>query len=612
LSPEPVLLPLDKELQERLHWLTGLRWIAGFAILAGIFLAPPLLGVRLPRAPMLAIALTLLSYNLVLHLKRDWFASTPARARNNVYLQVALDWAALTATVYLTGGIVSPVCLVYAFHLIIGAILLSRGACYLLACGAGVLLGILALATPVEILPQGTVLRGLAERPGVPLHIWIDLTAFFFVTTWLATSITARLRRKEDDLSRSTQALDRSLQEMESLYGVGQLVNSTLDLDEVLRLIAEQTTRLFGAKGCFVRILARDGKTLSIGGSYGLSPEYIGKGPVRLERSRVDIEVLDGRTIQVADVTEDARFQYREEARREGLRSMLSCPMRAKDRTLGVIRVYTGEPRVFGAGEERLLQNLANLGALALQNARSYGDLQALEKERIWFARMTHHQLRSPLAAVQGAIDALPYAGPLNDAQEDLVGRARRRIADSFDTIRDLLDTAAAQRFQEAEGLGPVRPVESLRRALETAREQARSRGLSIREEIAGEDVAVRGSADDLEKIFSNLLTNAVNYTPAGEVRVGMLPAGDSVEILVEDTGIGIAKEEVGRVFEAFYRSPAAKATGVPGTGLGLSIVSRLAQRMGGSVSVESEPGKGSRFTVRLPLDSAVPPSSAR
>ena len=584
MSQEPVQLPLDKELQERLHWLTGLRWIAGFAILAGIAMGPGVLGMPLPVVPLMAVALTLLSYNLVLHLKREWFAATPERARNTAYLQIGLDWAALTATVYLTGGISSPACLAYAFHLIIGAILLSRAACYLLACGVGVLLGVLAWLTP-----DGS------------LRTWAILTLFFLVTTWLATSITARLRQKEDALSRTTLALDRSFQEMESLYNIGQLVNSTLDLDEVLRLLAEHTTRLFGVKACFVRIFDRDGKTLSIGGSYGLSREYIDKGPVDVGKSWVDFEVLKGRTIQVADVTEDLRFQYREEARREGLRSMLSCPMRAKDRTLGVLRIYTAQPRVFGAQEEKLLLNLANLGALALQNARSFGDLQALDRERIWFARMTHHQLRSPLAAAQGAIDALPYAGPLNDAQKDLVERAGRRIRDSFDTIRDLLDSAAAQRFREEEAAEPVRLDEALRRALDTAREQAASKGLTFEEKTEWERCVARADPADLEKIFSNLLTNAVNYTSSGGIVFGARCADGWVEAWVEDTGIGIGREDLDRVFEAFYRTQAAKDSGAVGTGLGLSIVSRMVQRLGGTVSVESEPGKGSRFTVRLP-----------
>ncbi|MBE0569237.1 MAG: GAF domain-containing sensor histidine kinase [Deltaproteobacteria bacterium] len=594
MIPESFHLPLDKELQERLHWLTRLRWAAGLAILAAIAVGPKILGIPLPRLPLLGVAFTLLAYNLVLHLNLRWIASTPVSARNAVYLQIGLDWAALSATVYLTGGIVSPVILAYAFHLIIGAILLSRRVCYLLTCAASALLGILAWMTPVD-------------GPREPFRIWVEFTIFFFVTTWLANSIAARLREKEDALSLSRQALDRSYQELESLHKIGQLVNSTLDLKEVLGLIAEHTTRLFGVRGCFVRTFDKSGKTLSIGGSHGLSRAYIDKGPVEVEKSWVDFEVLKGRTIQVPDVTEDLRFQYREEARREGLRSMLSCPMRAKDRTLGVIRIYTAEPHVFGEQEERLLQNLANLGALALQNARSFGDLQALEKERIWFARMTHHQLRSPLAAAQGAIDALPYAGPLNDKQVDLVARASRRIQDSFDTIRDLLDSAAAQRFHEGEPetARPVRPAETLRRVLDTAREQARAKDLAFVEEPGGEDCIVRADPGDLEKIFSNLLTNAVNYTASGRIAFGMRPAEDGwVEAWVEDTGIGIDKDELERIFEGFYRTPAAKATGAVGTGLGLSIVSRLAQRLGGAVSVESEVGKGSRFTVRLPVAS--------
>lgn len=599
---EPILLPLDKELHERLHWFTRLRWVAGIAILIGIGLGPPLLGIRLPFLPLSFVALAVLFYNLILYLNRDWITATPARARQTVFLQIGLDWAALTFTVYLTGGIVSPVSLIYGFHLIIGAILLSRRACYLLACWASLLLGVLALMTvPVGYLTSDSVLWCLATDSSIAIHLWVGLTLFFLVTTYLATSITSQLREKEDALSRSGQALDRSYQEMESLYNIGQLVNSTLDLDEVLRLIAENTTRLFGAKACFLRLFDRSGKKLSIGASYGLSQAYINKGPVETEKSTVDSEVLKGMTIQVLEVSEDSRFQYREEARSEGLRSMLSCPIRVKDRTLGVIRVYTGEPHVFSEQEQRLLLNLANLGALAMQNAHTFGELQALDKEREWFTRTTHHQLRSPLAAAQGAIEALPFAGPLNAVQEELLARAKRRIQDSFDTVRDLLDSATAHRFQEADSLEPVPLLESLRRALDITREQARSKGLSFEEEVDGGDCLLQAEAGDLEKIFSNLLTNAVNYTFSGKVVFGMRRAGDSIEAWVEDTGIGIEHEEQDRIFNGFYRTAAAKATGVAGTGLGLSIVARLVKRLGGTITLNSKPGKGSRFLVRLP-----------
>lgn len=605
---EPILLPLDKELQERLHWFTRLRWVAGIAILIGVGLGPPLLGIRLPFLPLSLVALAVLSYNLVLYLNRHWIAAMPARTRQAVFLQIGLDWAALTLTVYLTGGIVSPVSLIYGFHLIIGAILLSRRACYLLACWASLLLGALAMMpVPVGYLTSDSVLWCLATDSNIALHLWVGLTLFFLVTTYLATSITSRLRGKEDALTRSRQALDRSYQEMESLYNIGQLVNSTLDLDEVLQLIAENTTRLFGAKACFLRLFDRNGKKLSIGASYGLSQAYINKGPVETEKSPVDSEVLKGMTIQVLEVSEDSRFQYREEARAEGLRSMLSCPIRVKTRILGVIRVYTGEPYVFNEQEQRLLLNLANLGALALQNAHAFGELRALDQEREWFARTTHHQLRSPLAAAQGAIEALPFAGPLNEAQVDLLARAKRRIQDSFDTVRDLLDSATAQRFQETDSLEPVRLVESLRRALDIAREQARSKGLSFEEELDEGDCILQAEAGDLEKIFSNLLTNAVNYTFSGKIVFGMRRAGDWIDAWVEDTGMGIEPEEQDRIFNGFYRTAAAKATGVVGTGLGLSIVARLVKRLGGTITVESEPGKGSRFLVRLPTANPRP-----
>ncbi len=602
VSSERILLPLDKELQERLAWFTRLRWAAGIAILVGIALGPPILGIPLPFVPLSLVALAVLLYNLILHLNRQRIAATPEGARHTVYLQIGLDWWALTLTVYLTGGIVSPVSLIYAFHLIIGAILLSRRACYFLAGCASLLLGALAF-TRMEAgyLTRDSVLWCLATDSRIGFHLWIGLTLFFLITTYLATSITAQLRAKEDALTRSGQALDRSYQEMESLYNIGQLVNSTLDLDEVLRLIAESTTRLFGAKACSLRLFDRSGKKLAIGASHGLSQAYLDKGPVETEKSSVDSEVLKGMTVQVLDVSKDARFQYREEAGREGLRSMLSCPIRVKHRTLGVIRVYTGEPHVFGETEQRLLLNLANLGALALQNARTFSELQALDKEREWFARTTHHQLRSPLAAAQGAIEAISFAGPLREAQKDLVARARRRIQDSLDTVRDLLDSAAAQRFQETESLEPVCLVTSVRHAVETAREQASAKGLSFEEETDGHVCLVQAEASDLEKIFSNLLTNAVNYTNTGKIVFRVRRAGDWIEASVEDTGIGIEPEERDRIFNGFYRTAAAKATGVVGTGLGLSIVARLVARLGGTISVESELGKGSNFLVRLP-----------
>lgn len=599
---DDVPIPLESELRERLGWLIRLRWVAGIGLLVGSLVGLPLLRFPRPYFPLAAVGLAVLAYNLSLRALGIRSGDTLLSLRRTVQVQIALDWAALTAVVHLTGGIRSPAAIGFVFHLILGSILLSRRACYLLASCAVLLMAILAPLTPYDLARSlgsaGELVPGGAV---VVAETWAGLAFLFFVTTYLATSITARLREKEEALARSERSVGRAYHGMAALYELGQTVNSTQNVNEVLSLIAQHATRLLHGKASFIRLLDPSGKTLYIGGSYGLSSAYLGKGPVEVARSLVDAEALRGAVVQVLEVGDDFRFQYREEARREGLRSMLSCPVRAKNRTLGIIRVYTGEPRVFGEQEQNLLMNLANLGAVAIENARSYGDLLALDQERVWFARTTHHQLRSPLAAVQAAIDALPFAGALSDTQKDLVARARRRIQDAFDTIRDLLDLAAVQRAGTGASAEPVRLGEAIARLVESTEERCRAKGLDFSADLAGAPGRIRADAADLARIFSNLLDNAVKYTSHGAVRVRAAEAGGWIEATVEDTGIGIAPEDRERIFEGFFRSESAKATGEVGTGLGLSIVRRLVAKLGGAISVESAPGRGSRFVVRLP-----------
>jgi signal transduction histidine kinase len=248
--------------------------------------------------------------------------------------------------------------------------------------------------------------------------------------------------------------------------------------------------------------------------------------------------------------------------------------------------------------------NLANLGAVAIENARSYGDLLRLDQERVWFARTTHHQLRAPLAAVQGAIDALGFAGPLTTSQQDLLARARRRIQDAFDTIRDLLDLAAAQRVDESSPAEPVGLTAALGRLLETIQERCRTKGLGFASNLSGAvSSGVRLTPADLERVFGNLLDNAVKYTRAGRVDFTATCRDHWLEAVVEDTGMGIDPGDLSRVFDNFFRSTAAKESGEIGTGLGLAIVQSLVQRAGGAISVASQPGRGTRFTVRLPAE---------
>lgn len=597
------LIPIERELQERLTWFIRLRWLAAAGILIGAWLVTEVAHTDLSAAPLYLVGVAVFAHNVGFSLYSPRAEGNLPKLRRLIFFQIGLDWLALSFLVHFTGGIRSPVTLVFMFHLIIAAILLSRRSCYLLAASASLLLGIQTVAEQFELLSPPAAPEIYSPVPGSfsGFFAWIALTGLFLVTTYLATSITNRLREKEEALYDSERSRGRSYREMEALYRLGQVVNSTLDFKEVLALIAENAAKLLGMKACFIRLFDKTGKKLYIGGAFGLSQAYIDKGPVELEKSLIDSETLAGGAVQALDVTIDPRFQYREEARREGLVSVLCVPVSAKQKVLGVIRVYSAAPHKFSKQEQNLLKNLANLGAVAIENAQSYADLQALNEEKIWFARMTHHQLRAPLAAISGALDALPYAGTLNEKQTDLVARARRRVQDAFETIRDLLDLAAAQRpLREQEGES-VLLAQALERAIETARERARNKGIALQVEIPA-NTRVFAQAADMDRIFSNLLDNGVKYTPAGgEVNLRVDQQDGEVQAQVSDNGIGIGSEDLERIFEGFYRTQEAKSSGEMGTGLGLSIVKKLVDRWGGRLELESKRGKGTSFTIFLP-----------
>ncbi len=162
-----------------------------------------------------------------------------------------------------------------------------------------------------------------------------------------------------------------------TIYKIAKVVNGSLDPKEVLSQIVEQVTTAMHAKGCFIRLLDRTGTVLKPDSSYGLSDRYARKGPVQVSKSRLDQEVLQGRTVTIADVREDERFQYPQEAAKEGLVSLLVVPLVARGgKIIGVLRVYSATPRVFTEEELEFMGCIANLCGIALENARMFQTLK--------------------------------------------------------------------------------------------------------------------------------------------------------------------------------------------------------------------------------------------
>lgn len=161
-----------------------------------------------------------------------------------------------------------------------------------------------------------------------------------------------------------------------ALYQAALTISSSLELDPVLQSVVKSITEAMEVKACAVRLLDPRTGQLQYNAGYGLSGDYLAKGPVDVEHSPIDSEALRGEPVIIPDVAEDSRFQYKEAAKREGIVSVLCVPLEVHGRAIGVMRVYTSEPCTFHEDDIQFLTVLASLSALAIENASLYESLK--------------------------------------------------------------------------------------------------------------------------------------------------------------------------------------------------------------------------------------------
>jgi two-component system phosphate regulon sensor histidine kinase PhoR len=239
-------------------------------------------------------------------------------------------------------------------------------------------------------------------------------------------------------------------------------------------------------------------------------------------------------------------------------------------------------------------------GALAILH--DVTELERLERVRKDFVANVSHELRTPLAAIRGYAETL-LDGALEDQQNNhrFVEIIQAQATRLTNIASDLLTISELESNHAAPAPKPVYIRAALESALRTVESGARVRGVHLFcEEL--DDLQVLGNELQLEQVFVNLLDNAVKFNrPHGEVRVEAHSTAATAEIIISDTGIGIPSDHLPRVFERFYRADKARSREMGGTGLGLSIVKHVIEQMGGTVTVSSQVGQGSRFTLTVP-----------
>lgn len=614
-----------------------LRWFAAAGVLIGTWILDTVLDLPIPGWPLYAIGVCMFIYNYLLHRYLERRFTYPTRVSGYDYegllqfywrgmeregiaeaasfdrfvqVQLSLDWLAMILLVHFTGGVTSPLLFFFVFHLIVAAALLSRPACYFFATMAVVAVTTLALLEFANIIPHysiGLVSESVHYSGLYVAAILFQFTTSMYVTVYLATTLTKFLRQRDEQMLRLQQSLSDAYQLIQTLYNVTKTVSSTLDLEEVLDLVAQSAAEAMQVRACSIMLVNRTGTLIDTVASFGLSDQYPDAGRIDSGRTNYVSETLaTGQPTIVRDTSKEDGLLYPEAARADSIASILCVPLLIRNRAEGVICVYSDQPGHFIQRDAEFLAALASAGATAVENARTYEALQSADRVKSDFVRMVTHEFRSPLSAVQSMLRLLDLGivEPLGEKQRDLVERSQRRISHLLALVNDLLELAAGKMEPLQGEKHRVDLSNIVAKVSEVMQPRAVEKGLRYDVDVETEPLWLAGFEDSLERMIMNLVSNAVKYTPGGgtvTIRAGSEQG--EIKLEVTDTGIGIPEEAMSRIFTEFYRAKNAKSTNVEGTGLGLVIVKDVVEQHGGRISVRSRVGQGSTFSISLPQE---------
>jgi signal transduction histidine kinase len=290
-------------------------------------------------------------------------------------------------------------------------------------------------------------------------------------------------------------------------------------------------------------------------------------------------------------------------------RDVMCAPAVFRDEVLGVVQVINSRGRTFRETDLLPLQSVARFVAYALYHAQLYDELatvKGLEREKAEFMRIMVHELRSPVTASRMLAAALLKRGSIEDPQiVSGLAKIQGCMEQLLILVEDILHLSRIKAGSPLSEIVVCDLAAKTRDGCENYRQKAEAKELSLVIDVPEAPVLVRIDLQGYYFILSNLVSNAVKYTLAGSVDVILRRAEPWAVLEVRDTGIGIPKDEIPKLFTEFFRATNARLSQMAGTGVGLAGVKELVERFGGELELASEEGDGSVFTVRLPLHTA-------
>jgi two-component system, NtrC family, sensor kinase len=425
-----------------------------------------------------------------------------------------------------------------------------------------------------------------------------------------------------EEVKARTEELSESLQQQTATADVLKVISrSTFDLKSVLQTLVDSAGRLCDAD--FAMITRQKDGVLFFAEAYGYSSEFVDYvRALPVERGRgtaTGRALLEGRVIHIADVLADPDYTWTEAQRLGGYRTVLGVPMLREGIPVGVLTLTRSEVRPFTDKQIELVSTFADQAAIAIENVRLFDEVQdksqqlaEVSERKSQFLASMSHELRTPLNAIIGLTEMMvTNAGRFGTekALEPLrrVNAAGTHLLSLINEILDLSKIEAGKLELNPEPMDLARLIDEVIGTAGQLAEKNKNRLIVEAQENVG---AVTADSMRLKQILLNLLSNACKFTKEGEVAIRVRKAADGrdwVELAVADTGIGMTAEQQAKLFQEFTQADSLTARRYGGTGLGLALSRKLARMMGGDVTVTSEPGEGSVFTVRLPGGAATP-----